>query len=485
MSKPNILIIHTDQHRLDCLGAYGNPDVLTPFLDGLAEDGVLYRNHYAPFPVCTPSRYSLLTGLYVHQHMGWDNHCTLPSSLPTFPQILKEDGYRTKAVGKMHFTPTYLDVGFDEMLLAEQDGPGRLDDDYHRYLMAKGLVDINDLEDQVPIFRTRAPEKFWKTFGAMKSNLHEKDHSTTWIGERAIEDLETWTDGGNMMMVGFIKPHHPFDPPEPWASMYEPDSLSLLDGWIQEPLSRDLAFHGGYFDHRELSEGALRHVMANYYGAISQIDHQVGRMVSCLKDKDLYDKTMIVFTSDHGEYMGYHHMLLKQNHMSEPLMTVPLIIKYPHQFSSGRENEGLFSIVDLTTTILAQASCVPDSFLMGIDMTNDPRGRDYVFAESGHGQGYMVRSRGGKLLVGKNPQDTMFFDLKLDPCEMTNLAGEKSYEEEVTRLKETLNRWLMFDAVTQIYLDEAADTIDQANIPINDKNREVVLTYCREKMLKG
>ncbi|HUT18297.1 MAG TPA: sulfatase-like hydrolase/transferase, partial [Anaerolineae bacterium] len=133
-ARPSILIIHADQHRFDCLGTYGNPDVQTPNIDALAADAVRYVNAFCPFPVCTPSRYSLLSGLYVHQHLGWNNHCTLPHGIATFPGILRESGYRTAAVGKMHFTPAYLDVGFDRMQLAEQDGPGRYDDDYHRWL---------------------------------------------------------------------------------------------------------------------------------------------------------------------------------------------------------------------------------------------------------------------------------------------------------------------------------------------------------------
>lgn len=123
--QPNILIVQADQHRMDCIGAYGNDEIQTPHLDALAGDGVRYDNSFCPFPVCTPSRYSFLAGLYVRQHLGGSNHCTLPQGLPTFPKVLKGAGYRTKAVGKMHFTPTYADVGFEEMLLAEQNGPGR------------------------------------------------------------------------------------------------------------------------------------------------------------------------------------------------------------------------------------------------------------------------------------------------------------------------------------------------------------------------
>ena len=119
MNQPNILILHLDELRQDCLGCYGNPDIQTPNIDALAADGVTYQNHYTVYPVCTPSRYSLFSSLYVHQHAAWDNHCTLPSGYPTFPKLLRENGYQTTAVGKMHMTPTYLDIGFSDLELTD------------------------------------------------------------------------------------------------------------------------------------------------------------------------------------------------------------------------------------------------------------------------------------------------------------------------------------------------------------------------------
>ena len=104
--RPNVLVLHVDQLRIDCLGAYGNPDVKTPNIDQLATDGVRYTNSFCAFPVCTPSRYSLLSGRYVHQHAGWDNRSTLAPEIATFPKVLREAAYHTKAVGKMHATPT-------------------------------------------------------------------------------------------------------------------------------------------------------------------------------------------------------------------------------------------------------------------------------------------------------------------------------------------------------------------------------------------
>jgi hypothetical protein len=108
--RPHVLLIHADQVRIDALGAYGNAQIKTPAIDQLAADGLRFKNSFCSFPVCTPSRYSLLSGLPVHEHRGWNNHCTLPPGTPTFASLLREAGYATKAVGKMHFTPAYLEI---------------------------------------------------------------------------------------------------------------------------------------------------------------------------------------------------------------------------------------------------------------------------------------------------------------------------------------------------------------------------------------
>ena len=468
--NPNILVLHVDQHRYDCLGLLGNQDVKTPNIDRLAEDSAVYTNSFCSYPVCTPSRYSLLSGTYGHQHLGWTNHSTLVPGLETFPSVLRANGYSTKAVGKMHFTPTYLDVGFSDMELAEQNGPGRFDDDYHRYLLGKGLVDKTDLTDQEFEFREQAPSEYWETFGAMESGLAEKDHSTTWIADRAVETLQTWTEEGHCMMVGFIKPHHPFDPPAPWSRMYDPDALQLLAGWTEQCLAADQAKSKGYFENRLLNEESLRRVMAFYYATISQIDYQVGRIVSVLKDKGIYDNTMIVFTSDHGDYMGYHHMLLKNNHMYEPLVRVPLIIKYPESNDSRRDDR-LVSNVDVAPTILAAAGFDPGSYMQGLDLRSEESSRDYVVTENRFGREYMVRDQRYKLLLAETQADCMLFDLEADPYELTNLYKEPAWQHKVRELRDFLASWMLFETPISPYVDEEAPVISKPNVLDSDPVR--------------
>jgi len=485
-AQPNVLVIHVDQHRLDCLGAYGNPDLRTPHIDGLAADGVRFENSFCPYPVCTPSRYSLLSGLYVHQHRGWSNHSTLPPGTATFPGILRDAGYKTKAVGKMHFAPTYLDVGFDELVLSEQNGPGRWDDDYHRELKRHGLVDRNDLEDQLREYRRDARPEYWDTFGALPSNLPDAFHSTTWCADRAVETLEGWGPSGNLLMAGFVKPHHPFDPPPEWCDAYDPEKLTVLPGWREECLPRDQALHKGYFENAKLTETALRRVMAYYYATIEHIDHHVGRMVSLLKRKGLYDDTLIIYTSDHGEYLGFHHMLLKGNHMYDPLVKVPLIIKYPRSAQRGSVSDALVANVDLAPTILAQTGCAKDAWMPGLDLARNAGARDVVFSEGRKGSHAMARTKDRKLIVSQGKADSLYFDLAEDPLEMRDLFGDSPRQDEIRKLTEAIEEWRRFDDLPDTYVDEDAPVINQPNVPTRrDGHRDVLAAYCREKMKEG
>ncbi len=480
--KPNVLLVHVDQHRFDCLGVCGNPDVQTPNIDSLAADGVRFDNSFCPYPVCTPSRYSLISGQYVHEHRGFSNHCTLAPDIATFPKMLRAAGYKTKAVGKMHFTPTYLDVGFDEMELSEQNGPGRWDDDYHRYLMRHGLVDYNDLEDQEREHRKNAPEKYFKSFGALVSNLPDKHHSTTWVGDRAVETLKTWdASKPHLLMAGFIKPHHPFDPPAPWHEKYDPEKLTILPGWTEACLDRDYQFSRGYFDNKTLNIPALRKVMAFYYATITQIDHHVGRMIEVLKKKGLYDNTTIVFTSDHGEFLGFHHLLLKGNYMYDALAKVPLIVKYPGSAKAGTVSQAMVNNVDVGPTILQTAGLQPASSMKGLDLRQAGKGHDIVFCGRTE---IMARSRTRKLILSQRKGgQNLFFDLENDPLEMKNLYGDPAYQKEIRAFKDAVDAWQPESArKRKMYLDENAPQIDRPNVPDDRSHRPKTIDYFKKKM---
>lgn len=481
--KLNILIIMADQHRFDCIGLNGNADVKTPNIDALASDGVVYQNCFCAFPVSTPSRYSFLSGLYVNEHNGWTNRSTLNPEIKTFPDVLKESGYKTKAVGKMHFTPTYLDAGFEKMILAEQDGPGRWDDDYHRDLMKNGLVDMNDLEDQRKEYRDNASEEYWDSFGAMESNLPDKFSSTSWIGDQAVESIKEWGAAGNLLMVSFIKPHHPFDPSDKWIDMYDPEKLTLLPGWITESIPYDLKENPGYFPNIKLTEASLRRSMAYYYAAISQIDLEVGRLVNQLKEKGIYDNTLIIYTADHGEHMGYHHQILKGGLAYESIMRIPLIIKFPGSRNKGRRCVYLASNVDVAPTILKQAGLTVHAEMSGYDLASKNINRKIVFAHNG--KSVMARSSSRKLIYCPDGK-SLFFDLEKDPLEMKNLFEHPEFQSEIKAFVDAI---VKFQGKGQIrgknFLEENAPQIKQPNVPLlNDGHKEKIIEYCKNKMKK-
>nr|WP_307990978.1 sulfatase-like hydrolase/transferase [uncultured Niameybacter sp.] len=487
----NILFIMGDQHRWDCIGAYGNKVLQTPNIDGLAKDGVLHTQHYTTYPVCTPSRYSILSGLYTHQHLGWSNTCTLAKGFSTFPKVLRKEGYRTVAIGKMHATPTYLDMGFDKMLLCEQDGNGRYDDDYHKYLKENNLIDENDLIDQRHEFRLKADETYWNTCGAIKSNLDEKHHSTTWITDRALEELEGWGKEGHMMLVSYVKPHHPFDPPAPYDTMYNPDEIELLPGYTDEVPEVDYAHNTGYFDHKTLTKEKLKKITAYYYGSISHMDHHIGRLVQALKDKGIYEDTLIVYTSDHGEYLGFHHMLLKANYMYDPLAKVPLIIKYPKNQYHGQVNEQISCNIDLAPTFLSQADCAIPGTMKGLDLSDQKVGRQMTICEGFRADicdgvlekyyEYMVRSKNYKLIISKNFEHYMFFDLINDPYELKDVSNEDKYKEEIEKHKAFLAQTMTFDALSPIYLNEDEQPFNEAK-RMNEQERREMEVYCMERV---
>jgi len=379
----------------------------------------------------------------------------------------------------MHFTPTYLDVGFSEMELAEQDGPGRWDDDYHRYLRQLGLVDANDLEDQRSEYRKGARSIYWDTFGALPSNLQEKDYSTTWIAERAMETLQKWTpDQPALLMVGFIKPHHPFDPPKPWADMYDPEKISLLPGLTPQTFPYDVR---GYFTNSNLTEAAVRRCAAYYYASISEIDHQVGRMLALLKSKGLYTNTTILLTSDHGEYLGFHHQLLKSGPMYDPLAKVPLIVKLPGNRNAGSIMNKLVSNIDVAPTILKMAGCQVAPAMKGLDLTDPSATREIVFCETG--ENVMARTLTRKLLYNaRDPARSLFFELEHDPLEMTNAYAMPAFKNDIETLVKAIEAWRP-NAPGRAYLDENAPQIQQPNVPAhNQTHREEMIEYYSRKM---
>jgi arylsulfatase A-like enzyme len=440
VAQPNIILITAGQLRWDCLGYTGNPDVRTPNLDVLAAHAVNFTEAICQQPGSVPSRSTLLTGLHPRAHGVIDNRDALPAGIPSFPQLLRQHGYRTAAVGKMDFNPTRADHGIDRLVLAEQNGPGREEDDYHTWLKDQDRVDRIDLWNQMD--REHAPLAYLRSFGAMPSNLPEPFHSTTWIGDQAVRFLQQGGEEPFMLWVSFIKPHHPFDPPRPWDKLYEPRELELPPGFCL-PVPEYDARHGGFFEPRKMTEARFRRVLAFYYANISHLDQQVGRMLATLTARGITNN-LFIFTSDHGGYMGQHGLITKENQQAyDSLLRVPLLIAgLPGQRRAVKE-PALAQLTDVFPTILDAVGLDPPptagrSLVPLLREAGQPL-REAAFAEDPCHKTRIVRTDRYKLIESSNPDFRAFYDLQLDPHEYANRYDHPAYQDVRARLASQLD----------------------------------------------
>jgi arylsulfatase A-like enzyme len=206
-------------------------------------------------------------------------------------------------------------------------------------------------------------------------------------------------------------------------------------------------------------------------------------MVACLRARGLYDDTLIIYTSDHGDYMGFHHLLLKGNHMYDPLIKVPLIVKYPGQERAGEESEALVSNVDIAPTLLSRVGAEVPRSMQGLDLNVPEAGHDLIFAEAPRARQYMARSREHKLLWCRDATQSQFFDLTRDPLELHSVLDDPAYRPVVESMRQALSDWALFDSPSLVHLDSGAAVIASDNVPQGtDGHVEEGIRYFREEM---
>jgi len=350
MNQPNILLVTTDQQRHDTCGPRAPSFMRTPHFDQLCREGVLFTSAYADCPVCIPSRVSIMTGKYVSSHQ----HTTGPTSRvmgrdKTMPTYLHDLGYQTAAIGKMHFGPQRARHGFDEMILP---------DDYYRMMERSG----NPLQ---PMRHGLGQNELYPTL----STVPESMTLTSWTAEQCVEYIRERRDPTLpfFLWCSFSKPHPPLDPPEPYYSMYRncPIPEPVFGDWSDDqhcPLPMKRSREEGSFD--QISSEVIREARAAYYGLITQIDHNMGRVFAALQDKGLFNDTFIIYTSDHGEYLGDHHMG-KKGFFHEPSAHVPFVVRLPKSWENRKNGEQISDVVtlaDILPTVVAAAggSCSDD-----------------------------------------------------------------------------------------------------------------------------
>jgi arylsulfatase len=356
MAKPkNVIVFMTDQQHFRTLGCNGCTEAITPNIDAFASRNLNFRNHFVTNQVCSPSRASLMTGLYPGEHGLWGNGCALPQHLPTIPKVLGDAGYQTAHIGKLHLTPIVSRVGrhpnygFQHALIAEDDQQ-HTDDDYYQWLKSTSP----------DLFTRLLQELFDKGQAAgYTSCMPEEKYLGTWLMNRTREWMEQQRDPSKPFFLHFSihDPHHPFAAIEPYASRFK-------DRPMTPPVFQEGAVDSKPKHYRDtvawmvksMTRGGSPEMLAiqrAYHAMVHHVDHLFGQMLELLERNGLSDDTAIIFTTDHGEMLGNHGLLWKGPYNLDDLMHVPMLAGTARGLGKGRNVDELTSGVDLLSTVCA------------------------------------------------------------------------------------------------------------------------------------
>lgn len=469
---PNILLLITDQQRFDSLGCYGNGFAKTPVLDGLAREGALFETCYVQNPICSPSRATFATGLYPHAHGLWANGVTLPAGLTLLSRALADAGYDCGMAGKQHLAPCAggdeprLDDGYRVYQWSHDPIHPSQSNAYHRWL-EKNHPEI--YQDKIANKANGSAEAGNVAKGAMPLDcVPVEAHYSHWIAQETIDfigDSSRPDDKPFYFMANFFDPHHPFGAPEVFRSLFDADALPGPVGSREELESKpavqreyNLKSYGGHAPgFADYSEAELREARASYYAMVSLIDHEVGRILEALDAQGKGRDTLVIFTSDHGEMLGDHAIMLKGPMLYDPVVRVPLVMRWPGRIEEGIRIDQIVQNIDLTSTIL-EAGGVPDAMqvqgesLLGLATSGDAAWRDWAICEyrdSGHGANppvhtTMLRHGNYKLVVWhgspatERPRDGELYDLERDPDELVNLYRDPEHAAVREEMKDRL-----------------------------------------------
>lgn len=496
--RPNFLLITSDQQHWTTLGVL-NPHIHTPNLDRLAAMGTRFDRAYCPNPTCTPTRASIITGMYPSQHGAWSLGTKLDETVPTLGGYLRTAGYVTHLIGKAHLQPlaTTADqtsiecqpilrdldfwrgfsgpwYGFDTVELTRNHAnESHVGQHYAIWLEEHGLSNWRDyfcpppgsneggaLNPDAP-YQTRSEkgntDRSWQ--------LPEHLHYSVWTAERSIHHIQRAVAAGQPFFTwaSFHDPHPPYTVPEPFASMYDPADMPIgryVEGEFDKmtPWHREVRKPAGSVDFTDLDQNGfgihgghshlhdeeqLRADMACYYGMVTLMDREIGRILDELDRLGIADNTVVVFTSDHGHFLGQHGLIAKAIFNYEDVIKVPFIARVPGQVAAGSGSDALQSLVDLAPTFLTMAGIAVPGTMTGVDQSAVWRGeaaaaRDHALVEHRfqpdlpHLRTY-VDSR-YKLTLWRDQPFGELFDLQQDPDELNNLWAEPAAQDLKARL---------------------------------------------------
>lgn len=450
MQRPNILILYTDQQRWDALGANGNRQIRTPHLDRLAEQGTCFGRCFVQNPVCMPSRVSFLSGQYPSTlritHMG----VPVPEDLLTLPRFFGRAGYHCANIGKLHFLPhanrdhrqPHPDYGFDHLEISDE--PGCYEDAYRAWIRRTQPEQLPHLSVGLP----PATATWYRTMGVADSVAHppsqgggrfdfrgpiafpgdEQATHSAFVADRTIDYLaaRARTSEPFCCIAGFYSPHAPWVSPQRFIDMYQADDLPAESIGPKGEADRQRRAAETGFDYG--SPDHLRRAAQGYYAMVSEVDHHVGRIMQALAAAALLDNTVVVFTSDHGEWLGRNLRFGKGYPADDAVSRVPLVIRAPGM-PARRRVDAMVEAVDVMPTLAELAGLqIAPSFqgrsLAPLLSGRTDQGRSSALLEH---TGYRsLRLERAHYLLHTDGRE-MLFDLDRDPAEHTDVAADAAY----------------------------------------------------------
>ena len=458
--RPHIIFIITDQQRFDTIRSLGYDYIDTPNLDRLVREGVTFTNCHVAAASCAPSRASLFTGYYPHttgilkNADAW-NHSWI--------EELRDSGYRTINVGKMHSYPYHTPLGFEERYVVENKDRYLEEryyfDEWDKALRARGIV-----KQQREFYRQK-PD-YHESLGAFTWDLPADTHPDNFVGDMATHWIRTKPRDEErplFLQIGFPGPHPPYDPTPDMAHKYmerefplQPVTQDELDG--QPAPYKAMRQHNTEVDHDSVVHmldptQEQRHRQRAYYMAnVEMIDTKVGEILQALQDAGYLDDAVVVFTSDHGDCLTDHGHSQKWT-MYDTITRVPMIVWSPQRFDGDRRVDGLCQQMDIGPALLELAGVRPATTmearsLLPVLRGDDWQPRQYVFAEHGR-DGIlqetefmtMVRSHDWKLVHFVDCTEGQLFDLRDDPGEVFNLWDDPAHQDRKRELLDVLRDW--------------------------------------------
>jgi arylsulfatase A-like enzyme len=447
VKRPNILILQTDQQRWDALGANGNRDISTPNLDRLANQGVNFNRCFVQNPLCMPSRFSFLSGRYPSTLGVTHNGVPVPVDAPTLPRLLQPYGYHSADIGKLHFLPhanrdhrePHPDYGFDHLEVSDE--PGCYEDAYRAWVRRRAPEQL----DLISVGLPPAAATWQRLTGRSDGIKHPEERfpkhpipfagrpdltHTAFVSEQTVEYLRTRrADTPFLCIAGFYSPHSPWVVPPEFLEIYDPETIALPDFPEEVEAQRGEA---GFTDQ------VLRGARHGYYAMVSEVDHHVGRILEALDERGMAESTIVVFTSDHGDWLGEHLRWGKGYPAHDCISRVPCIVRWPEGTgSAGRTVTDIVEAVDVVPTLLECAGIQVPSQLQGRSLKPILEGEEAAPRDAA-----MVEFTGWKSLrtdrfryIAEGDGGESLFDLEAPFGEYHDVAHEPGYADALADMR--------------------------------------------------